>query len=45
MTKSGLLLGVALGLTVTAAAEEDVESANFEMVGCRSYLNNYGTIP
>jgi len=36
---SGLLLGAALALTVTAApAAEDVESANYIMPGCRAIL-------
>jgi hypothetical protein len=39
-SNSGLLLGVALALTVTAvAAEQDINSANFVMRGCRDFLN------
>jgi hypothetical protein len=45
MVKSGLF-GMALALTVTAVqAEADKNSANFVMVGCRSYLNSFGADP
>jgi hypothetical protein len=40
MTKSGLLLGVALALTVTAAEAEDVTSANFVLPHCRGFINH-----
>jgi len=38
---SGLLFGVALALTVTAAlAEEDRDSANYTMPGCRNFVDH-----
>jgi hypothetical protein len=37
--------GVALALTVTAAAAEGMNSANDVMMGCRSYLNTFSAEP
>jgi hypothetical protein len=42
MTRSGLLVGAALALTITVAspsAAEDISSANSRMPGCRDFVN------
>jgi hypothetical protein len=39
MTRSGLLLGAALALTVTAVGAENVHSANYMLPYCRNWID------